>query len=464
MQATILVHNRIGALKSALRPIATAMEEFVVDWSASMPSPLPSGYDETQRLAASTLSKAVQKTIGLNDVETLLSGLSDTVSSYDPEIEAIDALIVAEGGGSRIVKLTSARSMCDYVFSDWEKYLQTAKSASQSALQEEQLAAAHIHVVESRKRAVQQILDEVATIANNYYEKMHPMEGVADTSLSIRPTEAGSVMLNANFHGQTKSPLLHYRESHLDTLGLAYFLAFRRREATLAPDFRGLVLDDVLHSVDAEHRGRISLLLRNEFSDHQLIITTHDRYFYDRLRFTLGSGGYKYLSLLRWDIVNGPLLGDASTDLDRILDKETRQTRAAEDLASAGGRLMELLLRNLTEKLQVAIVARFERPYDIGALWPPLAKKLRRRASFVAINGPLADNLEANAWVRNRLGAHYDEAASSVTPSEVEEFAEHLAQLYRATYCEICRTFIAEQSNDDWRCTCGSVVYPKTTQ
>jgi hypothetical protein len=353
--------------------------------------------------------------------------------------------------------------MCDYFFTDWPNYVSVMESSRSLGEKAKQVSIAYDHAVQSRKGAVQKILDEVASIANGYYDKMHPAEGIAVTSLHIRPTESGSVMLSARFDGELESPLLHYSESHLDTLGLAYFLAFRRREATLAPEFKLLVLDDVLHSVDAEHRGRISSLIRDEFSDHQLVITTHDRYFYDRLRLMLGTGGFKYLSLLRWDIEHGPVLGDASTDLDRILDIETRPKRAAEELAAAGGRLMELMLRHLAERLQVAVLARFERPHDIGTLWPPVAKQLKKRSSFTGLNGNLVDQLDQNAWVRNRLGAHYEEVASSVTPAEVQEFAEQLANLYRATFCDECRTFISEQPNGDWRCACGKVGYPKSS-
>ena len=48
--------------------------------------------------------------------------------------------------------------------------------------------------------------------------------------------------------------------------------------------FKVLVLDDVLHSVDAAHRGRIATLLKSEFADHQIVLVTHDKFFYERVR------------------------------------------------------------------------------------------------------------------------------------------------------------------------------------
>ena len=269
-----------------------------------------------------------------------------------------------------------------------------------------------------------------------------------------------SISLRAAFHGTDENPLLHYSESHLDTLGLSYFLALRRREAVLHPEFKILVLDDVLHSVDAEHRYRIASLLKQEFSDHQIIIVTHDRYFYDRLRMTLGTGGIRYLAISDWDLERGPIIGDSSTDLDRILSREDRLQKSAEELAAAGGRLFEILLKSLTERLKVAVLARFSFAYDVGSLWPPLAKKMRRKQSYVQVTGTILDDLDQNTWVRNKVGAHSDEAESNVTPEEVRVFADALARFYSSVHCETCGEFIAERKTDHWTCDCGTVAYP----
>jgi wobble nucleotide-excising tRNase len=71
-------------------------------------------------------------------------------------------------------------------------------------------------------------------------------------------------VLSAVFDGSSENPLLHFSESHLGTLGLCYFLAMRKREAYAHSAFKMVVLDDVLHSVDASHRGKAAELLKRE--------------------------------------------------------------------------------------------------------------------------------------------------------------------------------------------------------
>jgi hypothetical protein len=374
-------------------------------------------------------------------------------------IESIDRLIIAEGGGERRQKLSDAMLMIKGLKEDWPQCQAVHEMVQATSKNKTTVDRLHGHAIEARKKTVQKLLDEVAGIANGFYEALHPGESLANSKLSVRPTEDGSVILQTQFYGREASPLLHYSESHLDTLGLCYFLALRRQEADKQPGFKVLVLDDVMHSVDSRHRWRFAVLLKERFGDHQIILTTHDRIFYDRVRHAFGTGGYNYLALTAWDIDRGPLRGDASTDLDRVLDEQSRLTRSAEELSAAGGRLFEWLLRQLTERLEVAIPARFARRHDIGSMWPPLAKKLKSQRHFRAAYPTLVDDLVGNGWVRNELGAHYNEPEAPVDPDEVRQFAGHLATLYKATYCSECSSFIKKLGDQDWRCDGGHRGY-----
>lgn len=247
----------------------------------------------------------------------------------------------------------------------------------------------------------------------------------------------------------------------VDTFGLCYFLALRKYETYRTPHFRVLILDDVMHSVDADHRNRIAQLLRDHFSDFQLVITTHDPHFYAMLRQQLGSGGYSYNSIAAWDIARGPFLGDPLTDLDRVINENIRQIMSPESLAAAGGRFFEWMLQGITESLKVAIQARFKRQHDLGSLWPPTCAKLRKHKGFQHVHPTLVAELDANNWVRNACGAHYNPTSAPPTPQEVREFTALLTALYNAVWCEQCGRCIEEQIDDTWRCICARLNYPK---
>jgi hypothetical protein len=157
----------------------------------------------------------------------------------------------------------------------------------------------------------------------------------------------------------------------------------------------------------------------------------------------------------------GPHVSDPSTDLDRVVDPNTRLGKSHDEIAAAGGRFFEWLLKELTERLQVPLVARFTHPH--GSMWPPLAAKLNRSKAFVAVHSDVLKSLNENVWVRNKLGAHNDDdqAAIPVTPNEVNEFIDGVAGLYRGTVCQTCGTTvqISKDNKDVWRCRCSKLQY-----
>jgi hypothetical protein len=88
----------------------------------------------------------------------------------------------------------------------------------------------HAHAEAARKDAVQKITDQVAELANDFYEIVHTAEGIATAKLTVRQATTGSILLESTFYGQEAPPLKYYSESHLDTLGLYFFLAIRKLE------------------------------------------------------------------------------------------------------------------------------------------------------------------------------------------------------------------------------------------
>ncbi|MDF2496115.1 hypothetical protein [Sphingomonas sp.] len=455
--------SAVEAAQKGSRALASAMQQFATDWAACMQSDLPAAYGSTVALMHEMAALAATH-VTADEARELADRLSATVSTHLPVIEAIENAITAADGGARRTKLHAAKSLLGSAIEDWpalQRARRTAKSTQTRVTLADRLYG---HAIEARKATVQLLLDEVAALANTYYAELHPDERIANSRLVIRPKEDGSVNLSSDFYGKDSPPLLFYSESHLDTLGICYFLALRRREADDKPAFKLLLLDDVLHSVDSKHRARFVQLLKDHFHDHQLVVTTHDSIFYQMLRQTLGTAGYAYLSLMDWDVERGPLRGDPSTDLDRIIDPELRSTKSSEELAGAGGRLLEWMLREATEALEVAIPARFKRRHDIGTMWPALAKKLRSQRHFIAAHPTLAERVERTGWVRNEVGAHYNEPSATVDVHEVRAHASCLAELHAALTCQNCGSFVSKFGDHDWRCRCAKTAYSAASE
>ena len=71
------------------------------------------------------------------------------------------------------------------------------------------------------------------------------------------------------------SPGAYHSEGHQDGMGICLYLALMKR--LLGRHFRFAVLDDVVMSIDQDHRKQFCRLLKNRFPETQFIITTHDK-------------------------------------------------------------------------------------------------------------------------------------------------------------------------------------------
>lgn len=450
------LNERIAALRGAATTVSQTYASFTSAWSKLGLDALPKCYGAATSILERLIAVAL-KTAG-NDRDDVRQGIEEAHCEPADEIARLDSEITAAGGGDRRTLLVEARSYVASLVAHLPKYEKL--SAETRKLTKRKIIAEklHNHAEEARKTAVQSMADRVATLANTYYEELHPGEKIATSKLQIRAATSGSMNLTTTFYGKEANPLLYYSESHLDTLGLCYFLAIRKLEADASPLFNLLLVDDVLHSVDAEHRVRLARLLHDHFGQMQMVLVTHDKYFYERLRAILGSG-YKYLALSDWNIDSGPRLSDPSTDLDRVVDPTSRIGKSHEEIAAAGGRFFEWLLKGLTERLQISLQARFSREHDLGSMWPPCAKALNKQKGFVAKYPNLAKDLNDNGWVRNKIGAHDNESESAVTPAEVTEFVDKLAELYKAINCTDCGSFIQKSPTGAWRCDCSKLQY-----
>lgn len=463
----VKVSTALGALREHGKGVANAIRAHVGSFKSALnglqklfADELPEAYKNEAALLDQVLI-AVTEGASNDSLSDLRAALKATISSHESIIDKIDQRI-AESGASRRTELAKVLEALKIMETELPAFNATSAHLNAAGKQREALERLAGHVLRARRATVQGIVNGLADLANEYYEFIHPGEGISTSALEVREVGRGSVEISTSFHGSTEHPLLHFSESHLDTLGLCYFLAARRLEADGNPGFKLLVLDDVVHSVDADHRDRIARLLKEKFADHQIVIVTHDSIFYQRLRAFCGSR-YEYVYFTNWSLEGGPVRIQASTDIDRVTSAEIRNAMSQDELAAACGRFAEWLFMQLDERLQVAVLARFSRPHDLGNLWPPLAAKMKKQKTFEA-KKEIVERIDTSQWVRNKVGAHYNEPESPVTPSEVRQLAEALNDFFGATFCQGCGSTIAKVDDKIWKCDCGGLTYePEST-
>lgn len=237
--------------------------------------------------------------------------------------------------------------------------------------------------------------------------------------------------------GRRCFPQQVFSEGFRDLLAILFF-AMVAQKATEHGQAKVLILDDVFQSVDASIRtGTVDYLLTN-FRDWQLVVTVHDRLWFEQLRTLFRRHGHPFVEheLRRWGFESGLDLSSDGAAIDRPL------RRALEDadpgtICSAAGRLLEQISDSLSWRLGVSVTRRAGDRYSLGDLWPPVRKRLSKSAAT-----PEAQAVDRVYQLRNLVGAHYNEWAQSLSLSEADEFGAAVLDLFGAVRCSDCNDWI----------------------
>jgi DNA repair exonuclease SbcCD ATPase subunit len=134
---------------------------------------------------------------------------------------------------------------------------------------------------QARDKVLGRLYDEIRDRFVQLYRQLHGLDEKMFTA-KIEPERAG-LSLEVDFYGRgTHPPQALHSEGHQDSMGLCLYLALAERLTKGLIDM--IILDDVMMSVDADHRRQACNLLAKSFPDRQFLITTHDKTWANQLR------------------------------------------------------------------------------------------------------------------------------------------------------------------------------------
>jgi len=311
-----------------------------------------------------------------------------------------------------------------------------------------------------QKKYVQEVLEKISAEVARLFERLHPLNsnGGHIGSVAVETWGDKGIELAVDFYGQRQRPLHGVlSESYMNSVAIVLFLAMAR---TFNEHLEFLVLDDVVNSFDVTHRGRLSDLFIEEFKDWQLVVLTHDRYFFEQIRRRVK--GWATFQVLGWSYERGPSLREhrGATDVDAAL--ELLDAGATGDAARRGRRGLEHVLKELCEGLEVPLP--YKRGNDnefreIGQLIAGLRRLLkedsRGKAFLAAIDGDLRA-LEADAQSVLNAEAHASDQGASTM--EVRSTLERVRAFDGLWTCEQCGSRVWKEGGV--RCRCGATPFP----
>jgi len=314
------------------------------------------------------------------------------------------------------------------------------------------------------KSTIDQITSEIQSI----WDKLHPHDSIEEIQLYIPQDSDKAIDICLKFWGKDQpSPRNTLSEGHRNSLGLCIFLALAKKSIS---DCDFIFLDDIVSSIDIDHRSKIADILLSKFEDKQILIFTHDRNWYTELKFQLNPRNWDFFTLRPWQ---SPEIGiqfftkDQFTFEDALLTNKNNPNLAGNYIRQ----IMDTELSIISEKLKIQVEYLRGDKNDKRLCIEFLDRLISKgKNSFYKNNSatsqyelfmePIAD------WQENKkLLLAFSNPAShgvSISPETIIQLKESCEKTLNRFKCESCTKYIFYTENgDNLQCQCGKYIWHK---
>jgi hypothetical protein len=316
------------------------------------------------------------------------------------------------------------------------------------------------------------LYDEVQKDFSKFYRAINEDDESKFTA-KLTPTE-GSLGLDVNFYERGLfPPAAYHSEGHQDGMGVCLYLALMKR--LFGDRFTFALLDDVVMSVDSEHRYQFCKLLKTQFPDTQFIITTHDRLWAEQMKSAGLVTAKTSIAFHSWTIDSGPLVESNAEIWDEI-DAALAKGKV-EAAAAALRHHLEYVSRHMADQLGATPQFRADGNYELGELLPSVLKRMKDlcgKAADVAQSWGNTNDKDAALKLKNTLSTsnaamnveqwavnkavHYNEWAN-FGKKDFEPVVVAYKELLACFTCRTCDSwlYVTSRSNpDSLRCGCNA--------
>jgi DNA repair exonuclease SbcCD ATPase subunit len=222
------------------------------------------------------------------NVAKSVKGLTEKVGAVPDQTATIDAQTF----------LTTAQTR----LKDYREVMRGNKAAEIAVTAAKDAYKAYCDVLEEELNA---LYEQVEKDFSAFYREINGDDEATFTA-KLTPSE-GSLGLDVNFYERGLfPPAAYHSEGHQDGMGVCLYLALMKR--LFGERFTFALLDDVVMSVDVDHRYAFCKLLKTHFPDTQFVITTHDRLWAEQMRSAGLVSSKTSVAFHSWTIDTGPLV------------------------------------------------------------------------------------------------------------------------------------------------------------
>jgi hypothetical protein len=420
--------QKVGELRAGLTQGAAAASGLAAAIDAVLAVAPAEGWPKEDELRAAA---AAQRTYA-SGLAAAAKGLTSAPTRPDPGLDWTELLpaLHAAAAPQESPELAALQKLNELQVQHRRLRSRTA-TATATATAERALVRLLQIADEKTRAAVEEALAATQDLVERYFKILMADPIYSDVKLVYAARRSGQVDFEVRFGPHTVNPPQRVMsESQLIALGLALLLARVQQSDTL---WRTLVLDDVVNSFDAPHRGGLVRLLLEEFADWQLIVLSHDILFRD-LALREAAGVWQFREISVWTQAGGPVLGEGDP-----LDRLEEGLRGGEAAAALGGHARQALEHGLRHPLGKL---RYKIPFDPGARYTPRDFLDALRSGFAERKSELADSeilrrIEAGTYMGTRIVQGRPDAPEAGT-DELRRLVADLRAFQTLLVCEEC--------------------------
>ena len=327
------------------------------------------------------------------------------------------------------------------------------------------------------EKALTSLYEQVENEFAAFYRLInHDDEG--EFKAKLEPAD-GKLDLRVDFHKKGMFPPgAYHSEGHQDGMGVCLYLALMKH--VMGANFTFAVLDDVVMSVDAQHRKQFCKLLKTHFPDTQFVITTHDQVWARQIRSEGLIGAKAAVAFHHWTVETGPVLDEVAEIWDQI-DADL----AKNEVPTAAARLrrhLEYVAADLADELGAKVKFRADGGYDMGELLSSVIarqgellkqaakaakswgddEQVKKVEEFQKARTAILTSKGGEEWVVNKA-IHYNEWAN-LSKNDfmpvIRAFKDVLQQFRCAKpKCDSWLSVTPRNEPIDLRCSCGAVRF-----
>lgn len=296
----------------------------------------------------------------------------------------------------------------------WKTYKSAIKNMEQADLYKKRADASMAHFEKARNSVLEGIYDAVKGNFDRYYKAIHSDD---ENKFSSKISHEGPALkFEVDFYGRGMFPphALH-SEGHQDSMGLCLF--FSLNDYLTKNKIQTIVLDDVVMSIDSNHRRDICKLLRDYFPEKQFIITTHDTAWAKQLRTENVVAQKNMVHFVNWNVATGPVF-----ELDKDLWDKIKESLEKDDVPSAAHRLRreaEYYFENVCDFLYAKIPYKGNHQWELGE-YAAAAISVLKTIIERAIKNYKKKGQDDKA---KALECFYETAKSVISRSQIEQWA-----------------------------------------